>query len=98
MPERLTYRFGPLERRGIFGGARAGQVVVLAGGLAACVAILDSTPTVGGALTAPIMALAAGLLAFLPMGRRSLQEWTPIAMSYLLRRATGAAHFRSRAP
>ena len=98
MPDRLTYRFGPLERRGIFGGARAGQVVVLASGLAVCVAILDSSPTVGGALTALLVALSAGLLAFLPMGRRSLQEWAPIAVAHLIRRATGSIAFRSRAP
>ena len=97
-PERLTYRFGPLERRGIFGGARGGQVAVLAGGLAVCVAVLDSAPTVGGAITALVVALTAGLLAFLPMGTRSLQEWAPIAASHLFRRATGAVAFRSRAP
>ncbi len=97
-PERLTYRFGPLERRGIFGGARAGQLVVLACGLAACVAILDSAPTVGGALTSLVVAGASGVLAFLPMGRRSLQEWAPIAASHLFRQITGTAAFRSRAP
>ncbi len=94
----MAYRFGPLERRGIFGGASAGQVAVLAGGLAVCVAILDSAPTVGGALTALVTALSAGAVAFLPMGRRTLQEWAPITASYLLRRAAGAATFRSRAP
>jgi hypothetical protein len=98
MPERLTYRFGPLERRGIFGGARAGQVIVLAGGMAVCVAILDTSPTVGGALTALLVVLSAGALAFLPMGRRSLQEWAPIAAAHLVRRATGSIAFRSRAP
>jgi hypothetical protein len=97
-PDRLTYRFGPLERRGIFGGARAGQVAVLAAGLAVCVAILDSAPTVGGALTAIVVALAAGALAFLPMGRRSLQEWAPIAASHLFKRVSGSAAFRSAAP
>jgi Putative type VII ESX secretion system translocon, EccE len=96
--DRLSYRFGPLERRGIYGGARAGQVLVLAGGLAVCVAILDSSPTVGGALTALVAAVTAGLLAFVPVGRRSLQEWAPLAVAYLLRRVTGSAVFRSRAP
>ena len=96
--DRLTYRFGPLERRGIFGGARAGQVAVLTLGLALCVGIVDSAPTVGGALTALVVVVIAGVFAFLPMGRRSLQEWGPIATSHLLRRVTGKATFRSRGP
>jgi hypothetical protein len=70
----------------------------LACGLAVCVAILDSAPTVGGALTALVVAASAGVLAFLPVARRSLQEWAPIAVSHLLREITGAATFRSRAP
>ena len=52
---RLTYTFGPLERRGILGPIRAGQAALVAtGGLMAIVA-LDATPSAAGALVAAIL-------------------------------------------
>jgi hypothetical protein len=98
MGERLTYRFGPVERRGIFGAARAGQLLILGAGLVMCVAILDLAPSVGGAFTAGLAALASAGLAFVPYGRRTSDEWIPIAAIFLARRITGSARFRSRAP
>ena len=57
MSERLSYRFGPVERRGIFGAARTGQVVILGAGLGACVAVLDAAPSVAttASKTPPMM-------------------------------------------
>jgi hypothetical protein len=98
MAERLTYRFGPVERRGIFGAARAGQVLVLGLGLAACVAILDAVPSIGGAFTAGLVAIAAAALGFVPLGRRTADEWGPLTIAFALRRISGAARFHSRAP
>ncbi len=43
--ERLTYRFGPLERRGIFGPLGAGQAGVLGLAAVAAIVILDASPT-----------------------------------------------------
>jgi len=98
MADRLTYRFGPVERRGIFGAARAGQVLVLGLGLTACVAILDAAPSIGGASTAGLVAIAAVAMGFLPLGRRTADEWGPIAIAFVLRRLSRSAAFRSRAP
>ena len=98
MGERLTYRFGPVERRGVFGAARTGQVVILGGGLGACVAILDAAPTVGGAFTAVLIGLAAAVLAFVSWGRRNADEWIPITATFMFRRVSGSARFRSAAP
>ena len=39
--ERLSYRFGPLERRGILGPVRAGQAATIAVGALLAIAILD---------------------------------------------------------
>ncbi len=98
MAERLTYRFGPVERRGIFGSARAGQVVVFGLGLTVCVAILDAAPSIGGAFTAGLLAIGAAAVAFVPLGRRTADEWAPIAIAFAFRRVSGSARFRSRAP
>src|SRR6202040_1565930 len=98
MAERLTYRFGPVERRGIFGAARAGQVLVLGVGLAACVALLDAAPSIGGAFTAGLGAIGAAIVGFVPLGRRTADEWGPIAIAFAFRRVSGSAWFRSRTP
>jgi hypothetical protein len=98
MPERLTYRFGPLERRGLFGAARTSQAVVLAAGLAVCVILLDVAPTIGGALAAVAVAVAAATVAFLPVGRRTADEWGPVVVGFALRHARGRARFRSGTP
>ena len=47
--ERLTYRFGPVERRGILGQLRAGQVALVAAGAVAAIVALDREPTAAGA-------------------------------------------------
>jgi hypothetical protein len=98
MGARLTYRFGPVERRGIFGGARTGQILILGGGLGICVVILDASPSVGGALTVGLVSVTSALLAFLPCGRRTADEWVPIVLTFAWRRLSGSARFRSRTP
>ena len=96
--ERLTYRFGPVERRGILGQLRAGQAAVVAAGAVAAIAALDRAPTPAGAF-AGVAALGASLaLAFAPVARRTAEEWAPIALSFALRRALGRLRFRSRVP
>jgi hypothetical protein len=98
MPERLSYRFGPLERRGLLGAARLGQAVVVAAGLGGCVLLLDIVPTLGGLFAATVLACLAAAIAFLPVGRRTADEWGPIVAAYALRHVRGRARFRSEAP
>jgi hypothetical protein len=98
MGERLTYRFGPVERRGIFGAARPAQVLTLGAGLGACVAVLDAAPSVGGAFTAGLVAVTSAALAFLPWGRRTADEWIPIGVTFAFRRLSGHSRFRSHSP
>ena len=71
MSERLTYRFGPLERRGILGGIRAGQAASLATGVLLAVTALDAAPTAGGVLVA---ALALVVAACASRSRRSVGD------------------------
>lgn len=97
-PERLTYRFGPLERRGLLGPIRAGQAAILAVGVALAIAVLDQLPSVAGAFTAMASFAVAAALALAPVGRGTAAEWAPVVISFGLRRVGGATRFRSRTP
>jgi hypothetical protein len=97
-PERLTYRFGPLERRGLLGPIRGGQALALAIGALLAIGILDRSPTATGALAATVLFAGAVALALAPVGRRTAEEWMPIAASFALRRSRRATRFRSAAP
>jgi hypothetical protein len=95
---RLSYRFGPLERRGILGQVRFGQAMVLGGGLLAAVITLGQSPTTGGALLATtFLALGAGL-ATVPLAGRTAEQWAPVVAAFTVRRAGAASRFRSPAP
>jgi hypothetical protein len=96
--ERLTYRFGPLERRGLLGPVRAGQALLLSIGALLAILILDQSPSAEGALVATLLFAGAVALALMPIGRRTAEEWAPIAISFASRRAFGGARFLSRAP
>ena len=96
--ERLAYRFGPLERRGILGQLRAGQAAVMAAGAAVAIAVLDQEPTPAGAFLAVLVFGAAIAAAFAPVGRRTAEEWIPVALAFAWRRARGRHRFHSGAP
>jgi hypothetical protein len=96
--ERVFYRFGPLERRGIFGAVRPGQaIVILAGGMAG-IGVLDQAPSALGAVIATGLFGLAVLVAVAPLGRRTAQEWGPIGARFLGRRGLGRTWFRSPGP
>ncbi len=96
--KRLTYRFGPLERRGILGPVRAGQAVTLGVGAVLAIAVLDTLPTAAGALVATVVFGSLVVVAVAPIGRRTVEEWAPIAVAFGGRRLLGQARFRSSAP
>jgi len=95
--ERLAYRFGPVERRGLLGQVRAGQAGVIAAGAAAAIWILDQDPTGAGVFLGVIGFGAAMIVAFAPLGRRTPEEWAPVAVSFALRWARRRLRFRSLA-
>jgi hypothetical protein len=92
---RQTYSFGPLERRGIFGAVRGGQVAVLATGALTAILVLDRSPSAGGAFMAVLACAVAGAAAFAPLSGRTLQEWAPVAMWFAGRRLRRRHRFRS---
>lgn len=95
---RLTYSFGPLERRGLFGPLRAGQVGLVAIGALVAIAILDRSPSADGALAAFVILLVAAGAGFVPLGGRSVPEWAPVAAAFAARWASGRARFASPLP
>jgi hypothetical protein len=96
--DRQSYTFGPLERRGLLGPIRAGQAAFLAAGAVAAMVTLDRWPTAGGAILATLIFGSAAALAIWPIGRRTVQEWAPLALAFLWRRARRGMRFRSPAP
>ncbi|HTX30304.1 MAG TPA: SCO6880 family protein [Solirubrobacteraceae bacterium] len=95
-PPRQSYTFGPLERRGLLGPITPGQAAFLAFGAVVAMASLDRWPTAGGAILATLVFGTAAALAVWPIGRRTIQEWSPVALTFVVRRVRGGTRFRSR--
>jgi hypothetical protein len=92
---RLTYSFGPLERRGILGPVRAGQAGLIAAAGLAGIIVLDASPSATGALLAmAVVALALGA-SFAPVGGRTLEEWLPVVLAFAVRRVRAPRAFQS---
>lgn len=92
-----TFRFGPLERRGLVGSWRPGQVVVV--GTASCVAVLlfRSAPSFGLVVGFALIA-AAALLTLAPVAGRSADQWAPLAARWALLTSRGQHRYRSLDP
>jgi hypothetical protein len=86
---RLTYSFGPLERRGLLGPVRAGQAAVIATGGVAAIVVLDVSPSGLGVLLAAALLAAALATTCVPLGGRTAEEWLPLTLSYWWRRIRG---------
>lgn len=95
---RLSYRFGPLERRGILGPVRAGQAAILGAGALLAILVLDRAPSAAGVTAATLLVSVAVVLAVAPVGHRTLEEWLPVLASFALRRLRGRTRFRSTVP
>ena len=96
--ERLSYRFGPLERRGLLGPLRFGQVATIGGALAVGVELLDRVG--GGAGVMAAIALLAGAvgLATAPVAGRTIEEWAPVGCAFAAPLGGSRRRFRSRLP
>jgi hypothetical protein len=92
------YRFGPLERRGLIGSLRPGQVLAVAASLLAAVVLMRSVTGGAGLLAALVLVVAAAAFCFWPIAGRSAEEWLPVVGRYGSRRATGRHRYRSAAP
>ena len=82
--ERVRYRFGPLEQRGLIAGWRGGQVISVAGGLVVAMLSLRSHPTVGGVILALVFVSVGTAGACWPIRGRTGEQWLPIATRWVL--------------
>lgn len=97
-PTRLTYRFGPLERRGLLGPVRVGQAAAVGVGALLAVVLLDQAPSASGAAAALALFAASIALAVAPVASRTVDEWAPIVVTFAIRRVGRGGRFRSPIP
>jgi hypothetical protein len=95
---RLTYTFGPLERRGLLGPVRGGQALVIALGVLLAIAALDASPNGSGAVMATLLFGVAAAATVVPVGSRTVEEWAPVAWRFGVRLALGRARYKSPLP
>jgi hypothetical protein len=88
------YVFGPLERRGLIAGLRAGQIGLIGFGVAGLIAALSAAFTWAGM----VVFLGAVTAAFVPVGGRNADLWAPITTAFWFRRLVGGRRWRNDAP
>ncbi|HEY2565531.1 MAG TPA: SCO6880 family protein [Acidimicrobiales bacterium] len=81
--ERVRYRFGPLEQRGLIAGWRGGQIISVAGGLVIAMLSIRSHPTVGGVILALGFVSIGTASACWPIRGRTGEQWLPIAARWV---------------
>lgn len=96
--ERASYRFGPLERRGLLGPVRVGQALVVGAGAVAAVIALDTVASASGALLGLLLLGASIVSVAVPLGGRTADEWLPVTGAYCMRMLGGSLRFRARFP
>jgi hypothetical protein len=95
---RASYRFGALERRGLAGGLRSGQIVLLGAACLFAVAVFRRFPTATGLVLALLSVVAACLATWLPVAGRTLDEWVPVVAAWAHARLFGRHQYASGAP
>jgi hypothetical protein len=96
--ERLSYRFGPLERRGLLGPLRLGQAVAIGGALLLGIELLDHIGGTAGVALALLLLVVAVAFATAPLAGRTAEEWAPVGCAFAGRWVCGRQRFRSRVP
>jgi hypothetical protein len=95
---RTSYRFGTLERRGIAGGLRPAQVVLLGAACVLAVAIFRRMPTPAGLALGAALVATACAATWLPVAGRPVDEWAPIIAGWLAMQVLADRKYRSRGP
>ena len=81
--ERVRYRFGPLEQRGLIAGWRGGQIIAVAAGLVIAMLSLRSHPTVGGVILALAFVSVGTAVGCWPIRGRTAEQWLPVALHWV---------------
>ena len=96
--ERVRYRFGPLEQRGLIAGWRGGQIGSVATGLVFGVLVLRSHPSVVGVLGALLCTGTGVAVACWPVRGRTGEQWFPLVLRWLVAELRGGHRQHSSAP
>ncbi|HEY2333642.1 MAG TPA: SCO6880 family protein [Solirubrobacterales bacterium] len=97
MSER-RYRFGPLEQRSVIGPLRAGQVAILAVAALIGLGCLYTLHSFLGMFVAIAALSIATAVIFLPVGGRTVEEWAPVVLRWIIRTRRSGGKYRSSAP
>src|SRR6266568_4701782 len=93
----IRYRFGPLERRGLIGTLRPGQLLVLGSTVLLTILLVETLRNGAGLALGALFLSCGGLASFVPFGGRTLNEWAPVVATFLSRKMRGRDHWRSGA-
>ena len=91
-----SFAFGPIERQGIIGGLRVTQALVLVGAAGFAVVLVRSLAAGTGLLLAFAVLVVAAAVAFAPVRGRTIEQWAPVVLTWLLGR--DGRRYRSQAP
>src|SRR6266487_2960202 len=93
----IRYRFGPLERRGLIGTLRPGQLLVLGSTVLLTILLVETLRNGAGLALGAMFLSCGGLASFVPFGGRTLNEWVPVVATFASRKLRGRDHWRSGA-
>ncbi len=85
MSDDLRYRFGPLEQRGFLFGLRTAQVGLLFGGAFLGVIAMHAISGSGGIVLAFLFLTAAAGSCFWHVSGRSVDQWVPVGIRWVVR-------------
>jgi hypothetical protein len=94
----VRYQFGPLERRGLIGTMRPGQLLVLGASVLLTIMVVETLRSGAGLALGALLLTVGGLASFVPVGGRTLNEWVPVVASFFGRKLIGRDRWRSGAP
>ncbi|HET9718928.1 MAG TPA: SCO6880 family protein [Solirubrobacteraceae bacterium] len=83
--DRLSYRFGPLERHGLLGPLTGSQACLLMLGAALAVSGIDLLPPAAGIVLGLAPAAGIVLIVVVPVGGRTVDGWAGVGVAFLLR-------------
>ena len=96
--ERVSYRFGPLERRGLLGPVRISQAICVGAALVVGVELLDHLGGGTGVMAAIVILAVAIAITTVPIAGNTAEQWAPVACVFAARAASRRHRFRSQLP
>jgi len=93
-----SFTFGPIERQGLVGSLRLSQAGILIVGCAIGVALVRALPAGRGLLLAIVVVGVACGIAFATVRGRTVEQWLPVIIGWVLLRGRSGHAYRSPQP